>query len=77
MLFDRRYFRQKRVELSVVAENDPALDPNFGEPLVVRSRLSKLELVLGIIVIFNSKGRACRPDSFGKALSKVSVKIER
>jgi hypothetical protein len=77
VLFDRRYFGQKRVKFSVVAENDPALGSNFGEPFVIRSSLRKFELVFGIVVMFDGKGRPGRPDSFRKALSKVSVKIER
>ena len=65
------------MEFSVVAENNPALGSDFSEPFVICSRLRKLELVFGVVVIFDGKGRPGRPDSFRKALSKVSIKIER
>jgi hypothetical protein len=65
------------MKFSVVAKNDPALRPDFGEPFVVSCFLRKFELISWIVVIFNGKGRAGRPDSFRKALSKVSIKIER
>jgi hypothetical protein len=65
------------MKLSVVAENNPAFCADCRKPFVVGRVLRELEFVSRIVVIFDGKGRPCRPDSFWKALPEVSIKIER
>jgi hypothetical protein len=64
------------MEFAVVAEHDPALSSDLGKPFVVGCGLCELELTPRIVVIFDSKRRARRPDSLWKAFAEVPIKIE-
>jgi hypothetical protein len=53
VLFDSGNFRQERVELSIMAKDNPSLRRNLANPLIIRSRLRKLKTAPRIMMIFN------------------------
>lgn len=65
------------MEFPVVTENDPTFGADFRKPFVISCVLREPERAFGIVMIFDGKRRACHPDSFGKAFSKIPIKIER
>jgi hypothetical protein len=76
VLFDRRDLRQTHMKFAVMAEYHPAFVRNLCNPFVVSRVVREFELVFWIVLKFDRKWRSRRPDSFGKALSKISIKIE-
>ena len=64
------------MELSIMAENDPALRRYFTNPLVVGGVLSKLEFVPGIVMKFNIKRGPRSSDNLRKAGPKIAIKIK-
>jgi hypothetical protein len=65
------------MELTVMAEYDPAFSRNLRYPFIIWSSVSELELTFGVVVKFDSKRRSRRPDCLGKAFSKIAIKVER
>jgi hypothetical protein len=53
VLLDCRCLRQEGVKLPIMAEDYPALPCYFADPFVVGNRLTEVELILWIVVIFN------------------------
>jgi len=65
------------MEFPVVAKNDPTFCSDFCQPFVICRVLRKSELALWVIVIFDSKRRARRPDCLRKAFAEIAIKVER
>jgi hypothetical protein len=77
MLFNGGNFGQARMKLAVVAEDNPAFLGDCRQPFVIWRIVFESELVLGIVVVFDSKRRLRCPEYFWKASPEIPIKIER